>query len=157
MNVDDCIVVGRDSTGQLIADPQAFPAGVLPYAQSLNALGFRAGFYSDRGNYTCSCWAGGLKRPGSRGHELQDASTWASWGLEEIKVDSCNDNGENNTGEDHHHCCNGCGVPAVQSSLLSSSMQAPLTSMLSSGMVSTRQGSTSCTTCAGVRAQQWLL
>lgn len=48
-NYDDCIVQGRDSNGNLIADQQAFPNGMLAVSQQLNKMGFRAGFYTDRG------------------------------------------------------------------------------------------------------------
>jgi hypothetical protein len=88
-NLDDCIVVGRDSNGELIPDPQAFPQGVEPVVQWMAAQNppWKLGWYSDRGNYTCSCWAGGLKRPGSRGYEEVDAQTYAKWGVTYLKED----------------------------------------------------------------------
>lgn len=27
--------------------------------------------------------------PGSRGHEVEDAATWASWGVDYLKYDNC--------------------------------------------------------------------
>lgn len=94
INVDDCIVVGRDSNNTLIPDPQAFPHGVRNVSDTLHSMGFYFGWYTDRGTYTCSCFAGGLKRPGSLGHEQQDAQTYASWGIDYLKEDSCNANGQ---------------------------------------------------------------
>ena len=95
MNFDDCIVVNRTSDGTLVPDPQAFPHGVLNVSDTLHAMGFKLGWYTDRGKYTCSCWEGGLKRPGSEGHEKQDAATYAAWGIDYLKEDSCNAGGQN--------------------------------------------------------------
>jgi len=99
INVDDCIVVGRDPvTHELIADPQAFPNGVLNISTWMVEQGFLFGWYSDRGNFTCSCWEGGLKRPGSRGYEALDAQTYANWGITYLKEDSCFDDGVDTNG-----------------------------------------------------------
>ena len=42
------------------------------------------GIYTDRGNTTCA------GRPGSGGYEVLDAQTYASWGVDFVKEDSCN-------------------------------------------------------------------
>jgi alpha-galactosidase len=41
----------------------------------------------DRGNMTCQ------RRPGSLGYEVKDANTYAAWGVDYLKLDSCNTNG----------------------------------------------------------------
>ncbi len=41
----------------------------------------------DRGNATCQ------GRPGSLGYETKDANTYAIWGVDYLKLDSCNTNG----------------------------------------------------------------
>lgn len=41
------------------------------------------GIYGDAGYLTCAGF------PGSRGHEAQDAATWASWGIDYLKYDNC--------------------------------------------------------------------
>jgi alpha-galactosidase len=46
--------------------------------------GLKFGIYTDRGNLTCQ------GRPGSGGHEILDANTFASWGVDYVKEDSCN-------------------------------------------------------------------
>jgi hypothetical protein len=46
--------------------------------------GLKFGIYTDRGNQTCQ------GRPGSGGHEQIDADTFASWGVDYVKEDSCN-------------------------------------------------------------------
>ena len=46
--------------------------------------GLKFGIYTDRGNLTCA------GRPGAGGHEQLDAETFASWGVDYLKEDSCN-------------------------------------------------------------------
>ena len=41
----------------------------------------------DRGNLTCG------HRPGSLGYEVKDAKTYAAWGVDYLKLDSCHTNG----------------------------------------------------------------
>jgi alpha-galactosidase len=41
----------------------------------------------DRGNETCA------GRPGSLGYETKDANTYAAWGVDYLKLDSCHLNG----------------------------------------------------------------
>ncbi|MEI7662315.1 MAG: glycoside hydrolase family 27 protein, partial [Bacteroidota bacterium] len=45
--------------------------------------GMKYGIYSDAGSSTCR------GRPGSKGHEFQDALTYASWGIDYLKYDWC--------------------------------------------------------------------
>jgi alpha-galactosidase len=45
------------------------------------------GIYTDAGRLTCQ------RRPGSYGHEDQDARTYAQWGVDYVKVDWCNAEG----------------------------------------------------------------
>jgi alpha-galactosidase len=56
-------------------------------ADYVHAKGLALGIYSDAGWKTC----GG--KPGSRGHEYQDALTYAEWGIDYLKYDWCNTNG----------------------------------------------------------------
>ena len=53
-------------------------------ADYVHSKGLKLGIYSDAGAKTC----GG--RPGSRGHEYQDALTYAAWGVDYLKYDWCN-------------------------------------------------------------------
>jgi hypothetical protein len=50
----------------------------------ISTQGFKFGMYTDRGNTTCA------GRPGAGGHEVLDADTFASWGVDYLKEDSCN-------------------------------------------------------------------
>ena len=82
--IDDCWHGERDSLGFIHPDPQRFPSGMKALADYIHAKGLKFGIYSDAGWKTC----GG--RPGSRGHEYQDAMMYAKWGVDYLKYDWCN-------------------------------------------------------------------
>jgi alpha-galactosidase len=82
--IDDCWQISRDANGNIIADPQRFPSGIKALADYVHSLGLRFGIYSDAGSKTCA------GRPGSRGHEFQDALQYAAWGVDYLKYDWCN-------------------------------------------------------------------
>jgi alpha-galactosidase len=84
VNIDDCWHGQRDSLGFIHPDPERFPSGMKALADYIHAKGLKFGIYSDAGWKTC----GG--RPGSRGHEYQDAITYAQWGVDYLKYDWCN-------------------------------------------------------------------
>jgi alpha-galactosidase len=82
--IDDCWQVSRDENGFIVADPQRFPSGIKALADYVHSKGLKFGVYSDAGTKTC----GG--RPGSMGHEYQDALQYARWGVDYLKYDWCN-------------------------------------------------------------------
>ena len=82
--IDDCWHGVRDSLGFIHPDPERFPSGMKALADYIHSKGLKFGIYSDAGWKTC----GG--RPGSRGHEYQDALSYASWGVDYLKYDWCN-------------------------------------------------------------------
>ncbi len=82
--IDDCWQVGRDAQGNIVADPQRFPSGIKALADYVHSKGLKFGLYSDVGTMTCA------KRPGSMGHEYQDAAQYAAWGVDYLKYDWCN-------------------------------------------------------------------
>jgi alpha-galactosidase len=84
VNIDDCWQGQRDADGNIQPDPTRFPSGMKALANYVHGKGLKLGIYSDAGATTC----GG--RPGSRGHEYQDARTYASWGIDYVKYDWCN-------------------------------------------------------------------
>lgn len=84
INIDDCWHGKRDSLGFITADPQKFPSGIKVLSDYVHSKGLKLGIYSDAGTQTC----GG--RPGSLGHEYQDALTYAKWGIDYLKYDWCN-------------------------------------------------------------------
>ncbi|WP_291530586.1 glycoside hydrolase family 27 protein [Bacteroides sp. UBA939] len=83
LNLDDCWHGERDSLGFIQADPVKFPSGIKALADYVHARGLKLGIYSDAGRKTC----GG--RPGSFGHEYQDALQYARWGIDYLKYDWC--------------------------------------------------------------------
>jgi alpha-galactosidase len=81
--IDDCWQVERDAHGTIVADPQRFPSGMAALGEYIHARGLKFGLYTDAGSSTC------MGRPGSLGHEWQDAATYAAWGVDYLKVDWC--------------------------------------------------------------------
>ncbi len=82
--IDDCWQVSRDENGFIVADPQRFPSGMKALADYVHSKGLKFGLYSDAGTKTCA------GRPGSQGHEYQDALQYARWGVDYLKYDWCN-------------------------------------------------------------------
>jgi len=87
VNIDDCWQVSRDSAGNIVADQARFPGGMKALADYVHAKGLKLGIYTDAGTMTCE------KRPGSLDHELQDAKTYAAWGVDYVKIDWCHTEG----------------------------------------------------------------
>jgi hypothetical protein len=73
----------RDSSGCLVGDPQKFPNGMKSLGDYIHSKGLKFGIYECRGFLTC------MKLPGSFKHEEQDMQTFASWGVDYIKLDGC--------------------------------------------------------------------
>lgn len=90
--IDDCWQVSRDSLGFIVADPHKFPSGMKALADYIHSKGLKFGIYSCAGAQTC----GG--RPASRGHEYQDAISYAKWGVDYLKYDWCNTENINGKG-----------------------------------------------------------
>lgn len=91
--IDDCWQVRRDDQGRIVADPERFPSGMKALADSVHAKGLSFGLYSDAGTGTCQ------KRPGSKGFEEVDAKTYAAWGVDYLKYDWCNSEGQDTRDE----------------------------------------------------------
>ncbi|KAK9665972.1 hypothetical protein RND81_14G150300 [Saponaria officinalis] len=89
INIDDCWAeANRDSQGNLVPKKSAFPSGIKALADYVHSKGLKLGIYSDAGERTCS-----KTMPGSLGHEEQDARTFASWGVDYLKYDNCENKG----------------------------------------------------------------
>jgi len=90
VNIDDCwSLAARATDGSLQHDPARFPQGIKPVAEFVHGLGLKLGIYGDRGIETCG------HRAGSEDHEVQDATTLASWEVDYLKYDNCPDPGPN--------------------------------------------------------------
>lgn len=84
INIDDCWHGQRDADGFIQPDPKHFPSGMKALADYVHARGLKLGIYSDAGTETCA------GRPGSLGHEYQDALQYARWEVDYLKYDWCN-------------------------------------------------------------------
>ncbi|KAJ6732074.1 ALPHA-GALACTOSIDASE-LIKE PROTEIN [Salix purpurea] len=93
VNLDDCWAeLNRDSEGNLVPKTSTFPSGIKALADYIHGKGLKLGIYSDAGSQTCS-----RTMPGSLGHEEHDARTFASWGVDYLKYDNCNNDGTSPT------------------------------------------------------------
>jgi alpha-galactosidase len=92
LNLDDCWAKGRHANGTLYADTATFPSGTLKdLADYVHGKGLLFGTYTDRGTKTCA------GRPAAQDHEALDAQTYADWGVDYLKEDSCNAPGDHAT------------------------------------------------------------
>ena len=84
VNLDDgWMAAERAANGELTGDAAKFPHGIAWLADQIHALGLRFGIYTAIGTRTCQ------SLPASGGHYDQDAKTFASWGVDFVKVDDC--------------------------------------------------------------------
>ena len=70
-------------TTDLLGDRKTFPSGMKALGNYIHSKGLKFGLYGDPGTKTCA------GRPGNQGHEDQDAQSYASWGCDYLKYDSC--------------------------------------------------------------------
>src|SRR3989440_5231501 len=90
VNLDDCWAeTKRDSGGHLVPSHVRFPHGIKSLADYVHGKGLKFGIYTSAGTHTCN--KAGF--PGALGHEQQDANTFASWGVDYLKYDNCNNQG----------------------------------------------------------------
>jgi alpha-galactosidase len=89
--VDDCwFDPVRDAAGNLRGNPTRFPSGMRALGDYLHARGLKFGIYQSPTDRTCAQRVGTYPgSTGSQGHELQDAQTFASWGVDYLKYDWC--------------------------------------------------------------------
>lgn len=89
--IDDCwFDPQRDASGELRANPARFPSGMKAVADFVHARGLLFGIYASPGEATCAQNGGSYPgHTGSRGHETQDAQTFARWGVDYLKYDWC--------------------------------------------------------------------
>jgi alpha-galactosidase len=74
----------RNGGGTLEPDPTKFPQGIRPLADYVHSLGLKFGIYTSAGTENCAGTTAG-----SYGHYRLDAATFASWGVDYIKLDWC--------------------------------------------------------------------
>jgi alpha-galactosidase len=81
VNIDDTWEAGRDAHGNIQTN-RKFP-NMKALADYVHSKGLKLGIYSSPGPNTCAGYEG------SYGHEIQDAKTYASWGIDYLKYDWC--------------------------------------------------------------------
>ncbi len=82
INIDDgWEAAERTKDGQLLAN-EKFP-DMKQLATDIHNKGLKLGIYSSPGPTTCGGYLGSYE------HELQDARTWADWGIDYVKYDWC--------------------------------------------------------------------
>ena len=87
--IDDCWQISRDENEEIVADKDRFPHGIKYLADYIHSKGLKFGIYSCAGTLTCA------GRPAGRGHEYQDALSYARWGVDYLKYDWCNTGTQN--------------------------------------------------------------
>jgi len=81
VNIDDGWENGRSEDGAILTN-EKFP-DMKALSDYVHGLGLKLGIYSSPGPRTCGLYEG------SKGHEAQDAQTWAEWGIDYLKYDWC--------------------------------------------------------------------
>jgi len=90
VNLDDCWMDGRDSSGKIQVNSSRFPAGMAALATYIHGKGLKIGLYSTPGTKTCAnIYSGYSGGAGSLGHETSDAQSYAAWGIDYLKYDKC--------------------------------------------------------------------
>ena len=83
INIDDTWELGRDANGNITSNKK-FP-DMKALADYVHSKGLKIGIYSSPGPKTCAGYEG------SFGHVVQDAKTYAAWGIDYLKYDLCSD------------------------------------------------------------------
>ena len=90
VNLDDgWLASARASDGSLTWDPAKFPDGIPWLAAQIHALGLKFGIYEAIGTRTCQGLPGSGGTTTAANHYAQDAATFASWGVDFVKIDEC--------------------------------------------------------------------
>lgn len=81
VNIDDCWQGGRDTNGEIQCN-EKFP-DMKALGDYIHSKGLKFGTYSSPGPATCGGYTGSYQ------HEVQDAKTYAKWGVDFFKHDWC--------------------------------------------------------------------
>jgi alpha-galactosidase len=81
VNIDDTWEGKRDAQGNIQSN-EKFP-DMKALSAYVHSKGLKLGIYSSPGAQTCAHFEGSL------GHEVQDANTYAAWGIDYLKYDLC--------------------------------------------------------------------
>ena len=81
INIDDSWQGSRTASGEIV--PNGKFKDVKAMVDTLHRLGIKFGIYSSPGPKTCGGYTGSYQ------HEVQDAKTYAKWGVDYLKYDWC--------------------------------------------------------------------
>ena len=81
INIDDGWQGRRDERGEIV--PNEKFTDIKALSDSLHQMGLKFGIYSSPGPLTCGGFSGSYQ------HEIQDAKTYAKWGVDYLKYDWC--------------------------------------------------------------------
>ena len=89
-HLDDCwATTQRDANNNTYAELDHFPNGLKPVIDYVHSKGLSFGLYTCGGTKTCVG-----NRVGSMGFWQKDADSYASWGVDWVKMDWCNNQGQ---------------------------------------------------------------
>lgn len=81
----NCLKPGpRDENNRIVPDPERFPSGMKALADYVHSKGLKIGIYTAVSATTCGGYMASL------GYEAIDAQTFADWGFDFVKHDTCN-------------------------------------------------------------------
>jgi alpha-galactosidase len=86
---DEGMCFSRGADGRLATNLDRYPSGLRGLGEYLHAQGLKYALYTDAGTRTCS---GAM--PGTKGHEFEDMKAFAGWRADYIKIDWCNNEGQ---------------------------------------------------------------
>lgn len=104
--LDDCWHPTREN-GVLVPQKASFPNGMKPVIDYVHSKGLKFGLYTSVGTQTCR------GDPGSFGYYDVDAQTFASWGVDYVKMDWCGDHDTAKGHKEFSHFLNKTGRPIV--------------------------------------------
>ena len=92
VNLDDCWMNGRDSSGKLQWNASKFPSGIPALAAYIHGKGLKIGIYETPNTKTCVGIYGGIGAPSRSAASATrppTRKTFASWGIDFLKYDMC--------------------------------------------------------------------
>lgn len=82
--IGECVEeAGRDAEGRILVDTVKFPHGFKSLTDYVHSLGLLIGIYTSVSAQTCGGFTGSLN------HERVDAKSFADWGFDFVKHDTC--------------------------------------------------------------------
>lgn len=88
----DTGTIVRNASGFMSPSSEKYPNGIQKLIDYIHSKGFKYGHYTDAGEKACN-----KDSPMSQGYEHQDATLFASYGVDMVKVDACYVTEENKT------------------------------------------------------------